>query len=181
MKFPSKYVTEQISTKQLHLLNKYCNRLDMNKTGGNAIWLKLTNLQPALENLQVEVRGKVRNSWNQDCGAETPISSSGTSSRHPKFLAPPQTSKIFSLRLQDVLVKQLKTISLFVQLACYTKYVCWTGTQISGSSSTIHNFVTPAPGSSSTALIGTNCFWKWITLFLQMQLHSFCLFVFCAN
>jgi len=28
--------------------NKYRNRLDMNKTGGNAIRLKLSNLQPAL-------------------------------------------------------------------------------------------------------------------------------------
>jgi len=27
---------------------KYRNRLDMNKTGGNVIRLKLTNLQPAL-------------------------------------------------------------------------------------------------------------------------------------
>jgi len=32
----------------LHMRNKYRNRLDKNKTGGNAIRLKLTNLQPAL-------------------------------------------------------------------------------------------------------------------------------------
>jgi len=28
-------------------------------------------------------------------------------------------------------------------------------------------------------LVRANCFWKWITLSLQMQLHSFYLFVFC--
>jgi len=33
--------------------NKYRNRPDMNKTGGNAIRLKLTNLQPALKNLAI--------------------------------------------------------------------------------------------------------------------------------
>jgi len=31
--------------------NKYRNRLDMNKTGGNAVRLKLTNLQPTLKKL----------------------------------------------------------------------------------------------------------------------------------
>jgi len=51
--------------------NKYRNRLDMNKTSGNARRFKLTNLQPALKNLQIKAKGKVRNSWNKDCGAET--------------------------------------------------------------------------------------------------------------
>ena len=46
---------------------------------------------------------------------------------------------------------------------------------------TIQNFLAPLPCSSSTALLKTNCFWKLITLFLQMQLRSFCLFVFCVN
>jgi len=43
----------------------------MNKTGGSVIRLKLTDLQPALKNMQITARGKVRGSWNQDCGAET--------------------------------------------------------------------------------------------------------------
>jgi len=68
--------------------NKYRNRLDMNKTGGNAIQLKLTNLKPALKNLQIKARGKVRSSWIQDCGAETQVSVS--CSRHPKFFPPAQ-------------------------------------------------------------------------------------------
>jgi len=51
--------------------NKYRNCLEMNKTGGNAIRLKLTDLQPALKNLQITARGKVRSSWNQDSGTET--------------------------------------------------------------------------------------------------------------
>jgi len=33
------------------------------------------------------------------------------------------------------------------------------------------------PGARFT-VDGTNCFWKWITFFLQMQLSSFCSFVF---
>jgi len=45
--------------------NKYCNRLVMNKTSGNAIRLKLRNLQPALKNLQIKVSGNVRNGSNQ--------------------------------------------------------------------------------------------------------------------
>jgi len=65
--------------------NKYRSRLDMNKTGGKAIQLKLTNFKPALKNLQIKARGKVRSSWNQDCGAETQVSVS--CSRHPKFFA----------------------------------------------------------------------------------------------
>jgi len=68
--------------------SKYRNRLGVNKTGGNAIRLKLTDLQPALKNLQITARGKVRSSWNQDCGAETQNSGSGSSCKHPKFFAP---------------------------------------------------------------------------------------------
>ena len=66
----------------------------MNKTSGNAIRLKLTNLQSAWKTLQIKARDKVRRSWNQDCGAETQISGSGSSSG----------IKIFSLRLQNDLV-----------------------------------------------------------------------------
>jgi len=77
--------------------NKYRNRLDMSKTGGNAIPLKLISLQLALKYLQIKARGKVRNSWNQGCGAETQTSGSGSSSRHSKFLtpAPAPNSKSF--------------------------------------------------------------------------------------
>jgi len=67
--------------------NKYRNRLEMNKTDGNAIRLKLTNLQPALQSLQISARGKVRSSWNQYCGAETQSSGSGSSCKHPKVSA----------------------------------------------------------------------------------------------
>jgi len=66
--------------------NKYRNRLDMNKTDGNAVRFKLTNLQPALKNVQIKSRGKICSSWNQGCGVETQISGSSSSSRHPKFL-----------------------------------------------------------------------------------------------
>jgi len=38
--------------------NKYRNRLDMSKTGGYAIRLKLTNSQPALKNLQIKIQGQ---------------------------------------------------------------------------------------------------------------------------
>jgi len=38
----------------LHMHNKHCNRLDMNKTGGNAMRLKLTNLQTSLKNLKIK-------------------------------------------------------------------------------------------------------------------------------
>jgi len=37
----------------------------MNKTGGNAITLKLTNFQTALKNLADKLQRKVRISWNQ--------------------------------------------------------------------------------------------------------------------
>jgi len=72
----------------LHMRNKYRNRLEINKIGGNAIRLKLTDLQSALKNLQVTARGTVRSSWNQDCGAETQISGSSSSCKHPKLFAP---------------------------------------------------------------------------------------------
>jgi len=55
-----------------------------------------------------------------------------------KFLAPAPTPtcKSFWLRFQIDLVNwKLKTIALFVQLACPTNIVCGTGTQFSGSSS----------------------------------------------
>jgi len=69
--------------------NKYRNRLDMYKTGGNAIRLELTDLQPALKNLQIKARGKV---------AEV-----GTRTVEPelKFRAPAPAASIrhFSLRL----------------------------------------------------------------------------------
>ena len=67
--------------------NKYRNRLEMNKTGGNARRLKLTDLQPALKNLQITARGKVRSSWNQDCGTETKISGSGSNGKRQKYFA----------------------------------------------------------------------------------------------
>ena len=87
MKFPTKYVDDQGFNQVLHIRNKYHNSLDMNNTGGNVIWRKLTNVLAALKNLQIKARGKVRSSWNQDCGPETQISGSCTSSRHPKFFA----------------------------------------------------------------------------------------------
>ena len=49
----------------LHMRNKYHNRLDMNKTGGNVIRLKLTNLQPALKKLANKHHCKIHISWNQ--------------------------------------------------------------------------------------------------------------------
>ena len=87
LKFPTKYVAEQGFNQVLHMRNKYRNILDVNNTGGNVIWRKLTNLLAALKNLQMKARDKVRSSWNQDCGAGTQISGSGTSSRHPKIFA----------------------------------------------------------------------------------------------
>jgi len=74
--------------------NKYRIRLEMNKTSGNAIRLKLTDLQPALKNLQVTATGKVRSSWNQTVEPKL------------KFRAPAPAASIqkFSLRLQNDLV-----------------------------------------------------------------------------
>ena len=139
----------------------------MNKTAGNAIRLKLTDLQPALKNLQIKARGKVRSSWNQDCGAETHISGSGC--KHPKFFAP--APKFFAPAPERLGPFTIKNNCILCYWLATQKYVCWMGTQISG----IQNFLAPAP---STALVGSKCFWKWITLFLQMQLPSFCLLIF---
>jgi len=47
------YFAEQGFCQVLHTCNKYRNRLDKNKTVGNAIRLKLTNLQTALKKLAV--------------------------------------------------------------------------------------------------------------------------------
>jgi len=65
MLFPTTYVAEQGFNQVLHMRNKFCNHLDMNKTGGNVTQLKLTNLQPASKNLQKKARGKVSISWKQ--------------------------------------------------------------------------------------------------------------------
>jgi len=59
LEFCTMYIAEQSFNQVLHMRNKYRNRLDMNKTGGNAIRLKLTNLQPALKNLQIKSQGQV--------------------------------------------------------------------------------------------------------------------------
>ena len=133
----------------------------MNKTGGNAIRLKLTDLQPALKNMQITARGKVRSSWNQDCGAETQISGSGSSCKHPKYFASAPEHWI------------LKTTAL------YTIGLLHKMCLLNGNSHfrfRLHH--SKFFGSDSTALVGTNCFRKWITLFLQTHLPSFCLFVF---
>jgi len=50
LKFPTTYFPEQGFSQGLHTRKKYRNRLDMNKTEGNAIQLRLTNLQPAFKN-----------------------------------------------------------------------------------------------------------------------------------
>jgi len=44
LKFPTTYFPEQGFSQLLHMRNKYRNRLDMNKTEGNAIRLRMTNL-----------------------------------------------------------------------------------------------------------------------------------------
>jgi len=49
-------IAEQGFNQVLHMSNKYCNRLDINKTGEIAIQLKLTNLQPALKKLDENPR-----------------------------------------------------------------------------------------------------------------------------
>jgi len=49
--FPTTCFAEQIFCQILHTRNKYPNRLDMNKTGGDAVRLKTTNLRTALEKL----------------------------------------------------------------------------------------------------------------------------------
>jgi len=50
----------------------------MNKTWGNAIQLKLTNLQTALKNYRWKARGKVHSSWNQGCGVGGKMSDSNS-------------------------------------------------------------------------------------------------------
>ena len=49
--FPSTYVVEQGFSEVLYVRNKYRNRLDMNKTGGHTVRLKLTNLHPSFASL----------------------------------------------------------------------------------------------------------------------------------
>jgi len=64
--FPTTYFAEQgFCQAGLHTHNNYRNRLDMNKTGGNGIRLKLTNLQTALKKLADKHHRKVRISCNQ--------------------------------------------------------------------------------------------------------------------
>jgi len=58
--FPTTYFAEQGFSQVLHIRNKYRNHLDMNKTGGNVIRLKLTNLQIALKKLADKHHRKVR-------------------------------------------------------------------------------------------------------------------------
>jgi len=59
------YFAEQGFSQVLHIRNEYRNHLDMNKTGGNAIRLKLTSLQIALKKLADKHHCKVRIIWNQ--------------------------------------------------------------------------------------------------------------------
>jgi len=51
----------------LRMRNKYHNCLEMNQTGGNAIRLVLTNLQPALNKLADKHHRKVRIGWSSCC------------------------------------------------------------------------------------------------------------------
>jgi len=90
----------------------------------------------------------------QGCVAGTQIS--GSSCRHLKFLPPTPSSEHFLLQLwNDLIYQKLKIIVLFVQIACPTNYVCWTGTRISGSSFTIWNFLTLAPATQNC--LGSGC------------------------
>jgi len=63
--YPATYVAEQGFNQALHMRNKYRNRLDMNKTGGNAMRLKMINLQFVLKTLADKHHRKIRISWNQ--------------------------------------------------------------------------------------------------------------------
>jgi len=80
----------------------------------------------------------------------------GLWSRKSNFRAPAPTSENFRLR-NDLVEKTL--YHLYNSLAQQT--VCWKGTQISGSGSTIWNFLAPAPaiqnclGSGYTTLLTT--------------------------
>ena len=73
--------------KVLRMRNKYRNRLDMHKTGGNARRLKLTNLQPVSKNLQTQAKGKVR---TVEPGLWSRNSNFASVSRHPKIFDPAQ-------------------------------------------------------------------------------------------
>ena len=63
--FLTTYFAEQGFCQVLHMRKEYRDRLDMNKTGGKAIRLKLTNFQTALKTLADKHHCKVRISWNQ--------------------------------------------------------------------------------------------------------------------
>ena len=64
--FPTTYFAEQGFYQVLHTRNKYRNRLDMNKTCGNATRLyQLTNMQTALKKHADKHHGKVRISLSQ--------------------------------------------------------------------------------------------------------------------
>jgi len=63
--FPTTYFSEKGFCQVLHTRNKYRNDFDMNKTGGNAIRLKTTNLQSTLKKLADKHHRKVRITWNQ--------------------------------------------------------------------------------------------------------------------
>jgi len=52
--FTTTYFAEQGVSQVLHTRNNYSNWFDTNKAGGNAMRLKLTNLQPALKKLTDE-------------------------------------------------------------------------------------------------------------------------------
>ena len=150
--------------------NKYRNRLDMNKTSGNAIRFKLTNLQPALKNLQIKARGKVRNSWNKDCGAETHF----CLLLQPSKILPSGSKTIWS-------IEKLKTIALCILASCYTQYVLLNGN--SNFSLRLHH--SKLFGSGYTAPVGNNCFWKWISVlvvcFYKCNCIHFVVRFFCAK
>jgi len=150
----------------------------MSKTGGNAIRLKLTNLQPASKYLQKKNKGKVRSTCNQGCGTKRQISGSGSSSRHPNFWLRirRQPLKVLVLAPAPERFGPLKTNNYWIisTTGLLHKLCLWNG----NSNFRLRFHHSKVFGSGSTALVGTNCFWKWMALFLQMQLHSFCLFVF---
>ena len=60
-RFPRRILLSKVSAKYY----TFRNHLNMNKTGGNAIRLKLTNLQIALKKLADKHHRKVRIIWNQ--------------------------------------------------------------------------------------------------------------------
>jgi len=134
--FPTNCVPEQVSTKYCTCAINTAIVLVLTRpveTPYNLSWPTCNMLR---KNLQIEARGKVRSSWNQDCVAGTQVSGSG--SRYPKLVAP-------APEWFGPLKTKNNFFALFVQLACYTNYVCWIGTQVSGSRSTIQIFLAPAP------------------------------------